>query len=266
MEFLKKNYEKIILAIVLLGGAVAACILPIIVSNKRAAIDNMITTMVPHPKELARLDMTLEDTALQHEQTLVALDFTTKHNLFNPVIWKKQPDGRLLKEVTGNEEGAAALETTNIRPLYLEIKYDGPSGLGYTLVVNRQGAAREDLRHKSTFISKENKTDLLSLLEVKGTPEKPTELIFKWNEAGDMKDETISISPDKPFRKIESYSADLKYPPENRTWTDRRVGARLNFANSSYKIVAISPTNVVVLAESNNKKTTITFHPATEPR
>jgi hypothetical protein len=263
MEFLKKNYEKVLLAVVLLGGAIAACLLPFIISSKRAALDNLINITVPHPKDLPKLDMTLEDAAMQREQAPFTLDFTSKHNLFNPVTWKKTADGRLIKEVTGNEEGAAALEVTNIKPLYLEIKLNSPSAGGYLLNIERQGAPREDLRHKSSFISKEHNTDLLTLLEIKGPPEKPTALIFEWNESGDMKGDTIAVGPDKPFRKIEAYSADLKYPPENnKIWTDRRVGFRFNIANAYYKIVAISPTNVVVLAESNNKKTTITLHPA----
>ncbi|HWF17844.1 MAG TPA: hypothetical protein VG754_01170 [Verrucomicrobiae bacterium] len=266
MEFLKKNYEKVLLAVVLLGLTIAACLLPFVISSKRAAMENMVSQRIPHPKPLPPLDMTLEDAALQREQTAFALDFTTKHNLFNPVIWKRIAGGGLLKESTGNEEGAAALEVTNIKALYLELKFGSPSASGYMIDITRQGAPREDLRHKSSYISKESKTDLLTLLEVKGDTNKPSELVLEWNESGEMKGDTISIGPDKPFRKIEAYSADLKYPPEKREWTDRRVGFRFSIANAYYKIVAITPTNVVVLAESNNKKTTITFHPATEPR
>lgn len=267
MEFLKNNYEKVLLAIVLLGGTIAACLLPVIISSKRTALENMIVTTVPHVKELPKLDMTVEDASLQREQTAFALDFTTKHNLFNPVTWKKLADGRLLKEVTGNEEGPDALVVTNIRPLLLEIKFTGTNASGYSLSIERQAAAREDLRHRSSFISKEHNTDLLTLLQVNGPPDKPTQLIFEWNEAGDMKGDTITVGPDKPFRKVEAYAADLKYPPDNnKIWTDRRVGSELTFANARYKIVAISPTNVVVLAESNNKKTTRPFLASNEPR
>lgn len=266
MEFLKKNYEKVLLAVVLIGGTIVACLLPMIISSKRADLDNMIVNTVPHVKELPKLDMTLEDTALQRQQGSFALDFTTKHNLFNPVTWKKEADGRLLKEVSGNEEGPEALEVTNIKPLLLEIKLTGPSAAGYSLSIQRDAAPREDLRHRSSFISREHNTDMLTLLDVKGPTNQPTQLVFEWNEAGDMKGDTITVGPDKPFRKIEAYSADLKYSPENKAWSNQRVNSQLSFANAKYKIVAISPTNVVVLAESNNKKTTRPFLASNQPR
>src|SRR5579859_2664382 len=105
MEFLKKNYEKILLAVVLLGLTIAACLLPFIISSKRAALEQVVQRP-PRPKELPPLDMSVEDAAMQRAQAAYALDFTSKHNLFNPVTWKKKPDGTLMKETTGNEEGA----------------------------------------------------------------------------------------------------------------------------------------------------------------
>jgi len=263
MEFLKKNYEKILLAVVLLVLTVAACALPFVISSKRAALDNMVTTTVPHPKELPKVDMSLEDRALQRAQAPYTLDYTTKHNLLNPVLWRKKSDGELIKEQTGNEEGAGALVITAIKPLYLQITLGNTNGTGYFINIERQ-AAREDKRHLQSFVSKENnKTDLVTLQDVKGPADKPTELVFKLNQT----DETFSIGPDKPFRKVEAYAADLSYPPERKSWADRRVTSpALVFAGGLYKIVAITDTNVVVSAESNKKKTTINFHPATEPR
>lgn len=264
MEFFKKNYEKIVLVVVLLGLTVAACALPFIISSKRAALDNLIVNTVPHPKPLPKLDMSLEDTALQRAQSPFTLDYTTKHNLFNPVLWKRKPDGALIKETTGNEEGAGALVVTALKPLYLQISFGSTNGTGYFINIERQAALHEGKRHLQRLVSKENnKGDLVTLQDVKGTPEKP-ELHLTWNETG----EAFVVTPDKSFRKIESYAADLKYPVEaNKTWSDKRVGSSpLYFANGSYKIVAITETNVVVLDQSNNKKTTITFHPATEPR
>ena len=87
MEFLKKNYEKVMLAVVLLAGTMAACALPFIISSKRDALNSLIVNAVPHPKDIPKLDTTLEDTALQRAQSPLVLDFTTKHNLFNPVTW-----------------------------------------------------------------------------------------------------------------------------------------------------------------------------------
>ncbi len=256
MEFIKKNYEKIVLGVVLLALTVAACLLPVIISGKRSALENQRKNSKPKVKELPPLDMTLEDSALQRAQAHAKLDFTTKHNVFNPVMWKKLPDGTLRKYITGNEEGAGALEVTNIKPLYLELSYGSPSANGYFINIERQAALRSDKRHTQNFVSKESKGELISLKEVKGPPDHPTELMLEWNETA----EPIDLFTDKPFRRIDSYAADLKYPIENKTWTDQRVGSRhMFFNNGYYNIVAITESNVVVLDESNNKKTTITF-------
>lgn len=257
MEFLKKNYEKVVLAVVLLGLTVAACLLPFIISSKRAGLE-LEVQRPPRPKELPPLEMSVEDTAMQRAQAAYALDFTAKHNLFNPVTWKKKPDGSLIKEQTGNEEGAGALELTATKPLFLKISYGSPSANGYLITIDRPGAPPGKQQHTQSFVSKENKSELVTLRDVKGDAAKPSELDLEWNETGEM----IQITPDKPFQKVEAYVADLKYPPEgNKSWTDRRFGQTLNFANATYKIVAITQSNIVVSAP-NNKKTTITLHSA----
>jgi len=263
MEFIKKNYEKVVLGVVLLGLTIAVCLLPVIIHAKRAALDDMIVHFQPKPKPLPALDTTVEDSAFQRTQSPSRLDFTTKHNIFNPVLWRKQPDGTLHKVSSKDEEGAEKLEITAIKPLYLILSYGSQSGSGYFINIERQTALTESKRHTQNFASKENKGELLSLSEVKGPPDKPTEIIVEWKETGEL----LSLSPDHPFKRVEGYAADLKYPPEaGKVWTDQRVGRRLIFANGSYNIVAITESNVVVSAKSNDKKTTITFHPATEPR
>jgi hypothetical protein len=65
--------------------------------------------------------------------------------------------------------------------------------------------------------------------------------------------------------------ADLKYTPENKTWTARRVGSGpLTFAGEEYNIVAIGTNEVVLSAKSNQKKWTIALNnsnsaPSTTP-
>jgi hypothetical protein len=264
MEFLKKNYEKIVLVVVLLGLTAASCLLPIIISEKRKALEEKRTNTKARVTPLPAPDMTMENAALQRVQSQLHLDFTNKHNLLNPVLWKRFSDGRLSKSTGAVEEGVGALQVTGIKPLYLIITYDSPSGNGYLITIEQQTELTEAKRHSQRFVSKESKSELLALQEVKGPADKPTELDFIWNENGN----TIALTPDKPYKEVSGYSADLKYPPEpNKVWLDRRVGSRdLLFAGGSYKIVAITESNVVMLAESNKKKTTITLHSATEPR
>ena len=95
-------------------------------------------------------------------------DFTTKHNTFNSVVWKKLPDGTIHKFITGNEEGVGALEVTNIKPLYLELSYGSPSANGYFINIERQAALRSDKRHTQNFVSKDHKGELISLHDIVG--------------------------------------------------------------------------------------------------
>ena len=263
MDLIKKHYEKVLLGVVLLGLTVAVVMLPFIINAKRAALELKRVTNIARPKALPQLDMSLEDTAMQRIQSPIKLDFTSKHNLFNPVVWQKLADGRLVKIQTGNEIGPGALEVTDIKPLYLQVTYDSPNANGYFIFVERQAAAEKSKQSKhEAFVVKDEKKDLFTLREIKGPPEKPTELILEMNETG----ESISISPEKPFKRIEGYQSDLKYGLEaNQIWKNQRVGATLNFAGGQYIVVAITENNVVLSAKSNDKKTTITFNPATEP-
>lgn len=263
MDLIKKHYEKVLLGVVLLGLTVAVVMLPFIISAKRTDLETQRVNSVPRPKPLPPLDMNVEDAALQRVQSAVKLDFTSKHNLFNPVVWQKMADGHLVKIQTGNEIGVGALEVTDIKPLYLQVTYDSPNANGYFIFVERPAAAEASKRAKhEAFVVKDEKKDLFTLRDVKGPADKPTELVLEMNETGD----SISITPDKPFKRVEGYQADLKYGLEaNKIWKSQRVGATLNFAGGQYIIVAITENNVVLSAKSNDKKTTITFNPATEP-
>src|SRR5882724_2782474 len=264
MEFLKKHYEKVLLGLVVLGMTVAVGALLFIIPEKRDKLRALSDAKTnPKIKPFPPLDMAVEEAALQRVQTPVRLDFTTKHNLFNPVLWQKTADGRLVKILTGNEVGPGALEILAIKPLYLRLTYSSPSETGYQITVEREAASRESQRHTSTIVSKENnKSELLDLQGVVGPPEKPTELVLELKDSG----EVIHLSPDKPYQEAQDYTVDLRYALENRTWRSQRTNSPpLVFAGGQYKIVAITESNVVFSAQSNNKKTTKTFNPATEP-
>ena len=57
---------------------------------------------------------------------------------------------------------------------------------------------------------------------------------------------------------------DLKYdldkPP--KTWQGQRIGADLRFGGDDNIIVAINQDTVILLARSNQKKTTLTYIPS----
>lgn len=261
MEFLKKNYEKVLLGVVLVGLTAAVCALPFIIQAKRAALEQARIQNQPHPTPLDPLVLTTEESALQRAQSPTRFDYTTKHNLINPVLWKKV-NGILVKEQTGREEGPDALVVTAIRPLYLEVSFGSASANNYLINIERQAMLQPEKRKTQNFVSTSTpKGSLLSLREVKGPPDAPTELDLEWNDPP----EAMVITPTTPYRRIDGYEADLKYPLEvNKSWTKQRPGSKppLYFFNGAYNIVAITETNVVVSAESNKKKYTIPFHPA----
>ncbi|EEF61498.1 hypothetical protein [Pedosphaera parvula] len=264
MEFLKKHYEKLLLGLVLLGLTIAAALLPFIISGKRKDLDSVRDALInPKVKELPALDLSAEEAALQQAQTPVQLILSGKHNLFNPVLWQKTPDNRLVKIQTGNEVAGAA-EVMEIRPLYLTLSFDSVSGKGYLFgVENQAGATTAKQQKHQTLSSKETpKNDYFTLREAKGPAESPTAFILELNDTG----ESVNIAPGKPYKRVEGYEADLKYGPENNQMKRKRVGAIVTFAGGQYNIVAISQSNVVLSAKSNDKKTTLNFNAVKEPR
>jgi len=88
---------------------------------------------------------------------------------------------------------------------------------------------------------------------VRGKPDDPTELVVKLKDSGD----SAVIKKDKPFERIDGYSADLHHPLESRPWLGRRVGSSLSFNGEDYTIVGINQNEIVLSAKSNGKKWTI---------
>jgi hypothetical protein len=53
----------------------------------------------------------------------------------------------------------------------------------------------------------------------------------------------------------------LKYDPERFVRTGQRAGADLKFAGDDYNIVAIHQNEVILSAQSNQKRTTLRYAP-----
>jgi hypothetical protein len=261
MEFLKKHYEKVILSVVLLGLLVAAALLPIWVANEKRALEEIENSIISTPrKELKPVNVSTNEATLQRLQKPEHLRLSSGHNVFNPVLWKRRPDGTLLKIQTGTEEGPAALTITGISPLYLRIEFDGAVGTGdnlqYRFKITRE-AERSPGKRAPTTRSVPNvgsKNDVFLLKEMK-PKDNPAEFVL---ELADTK-ETVTVTKDKPFSQVAGYIANLKYDPEKMTFLNRRLDDRLIFASDTNKIVAITATNVTVEALSNTKRTTITY-------
>jgi hypothetical protein len=263
MDFVKKHYEKIILSVVLMGVVGFLVFLPFVISSDQQRQKEMGDAVIsPKVTPLPPLDLTQQTNALERLMSPANFDFSTTNKLFNPVVWKKAANGDLIKITSGNEIGAGAAVVTKITPLYLVITLDqvitNELGARYVVGIENQAAPFPAMRHKRQhYISMGEKNDAFSLAGVKGAPENPDQLILKLADTG----ETAVIAPGKPFQRADAYAADLKYDPEKKNFLGRRVGAAISFGGEDYIVVAIDADEVILSAQSNQKKTTLRYAP-----
>lgn len=261
MDFLKKHYEKILFGVVLLGLLGALIFLPFMIRSDRQKQEEISRGIITHPVQpLPPLDLPEESNAIQRLQLPCHLDFETTNRLFNPVEWQRAVNGTLIKIETGKEVGPAAVKVTSITPLYFILSLDSVEtnefGVRYVIGVERQAAASPWQREKQQhYASVGDKNDTFTITGVKGPPANPTQLVLQLTDSGQL----VTVSKGKPFRRADAYMADLKYTPEGKNWEDQRVGAVLKFAGDDYIIVAINQNEVVLSAQSNQKKTTLTY-------
>jgi hypothetical protein len=267
MSFIKKNYEKVLLGAVLLGLVVFLLFGQVIVGSEKSALEDLKSSIIrTPPKPLPELDMSREENILNRVQSQFVLDFETTNRLFNTMQWQREPNGRIIKISNGSEVGPRALKVTSIRPLNFILRFDSfepasqLSPARYLLIIEHEKATNQlERRGKKHYLSpgqKEQAKEPLLLLSVSGSPDKPV-LAVEILETG----EKVTVALDKPFQEVESYEADLTYPPETRHWNSQRVGATLKFGNNNYNIVVIDQNEVVISAESNQKRTTLPYQP-----
>jgi hypothetical protein len=124
--------------------------------------------------------------------------------------------------------------------------------------VQKEAAASPSQRSKKETYSKiDEKSEVFALRKVDGPADNPTKLTVQLNDTGDL----AVVTKDQPFKRVDGYMADLKYDPEKQTWIGCRVGRPLHFNGEDYNVVAISQTEVVLSAKSNQKKWPIQFNP-----
>jgi hypothetical protein len=266
MDFVKKHYEKILLGFVLLGLVGALVFLPFMIANDQ---DNLRQTRegIIHGKvtPLPPLDLARETKALEQVQAPYKLDFSTTNKLFNSVPWLKKADGTLVK---GSQADVSAAVVTKITPLYLMLTLDSIEtndlGARYAISMERQAAALPSQRvKKQHFVSVGEKggekNDSFTLREASGSPAdlKTVKLVVQLTDTG----ESVTLTRDKPFQRVDGYTADLKYDLEKKTWSGQRVNASLKFAGDDYIVVYIDQGSVILKARSNDKKTTLPYNP-----
>jgi hypothetical protein len=250
----------------------ALVFLPFMIASDRDRLEQIKEGIIRgHVDSLAGLDLGRETNVLGRLQSAYKLDFSTTNKLFNSVPWQKTPDGRLIKNAAGNEVSLAVV--TKITPLYTMLTLDSIETNSietndlvarYVISMERQAAALPAQRGKKQHYASVGekvgeKNDAFIIKEVSGSPADSgtLKLTVQLMDTG----ENATLSQDKPFRRVDGYSADLKYDPEKKTWQGQRIGADLKFAADDYIVVAIDQGAVILSARSNQKKTTLTYRP-----
>jgi hypothetical protein len=251
MDFLKKHYEKILLALVVLGSVGLLVYMPILIKGDRDEATRHIEgsrKVTP----LAEQDLTAQNQLVQRLGQPLGLDLDTTNKLLNPVEWQKTQDGQLVRRANIGEK---VLQVTKITPLYLLIVLDkvetNELGSRYSVGVQHQAATRvSQQRLQHHYVSVGDKNDAFQLLSVDGPADNPQRLNLKLMDTG----ETVALQGSTPYQRVDGYSADLRYDPEHKVFANRRVGATISFGGDDYIVVAIEADKVILSNQSNQKR------------
>jgi hypothetical protein len=264
MEFLKNHYEKVILSIVLLGLAVGAAALTFKVGQERQYLEDQRRSVVrtpPNPFVPVDLSPSLAVISRmeQHARTFIS----GEHNLFNPVEWRRTPDGRLIKDQTGEEFGVGALEVMEIQELLLVVSFEQVAGAEgrrrYMVSLRRE--TDPNPRPITRSVSPETpKVDPFTLISVEGDPEAPEAIVVRIPD----RKQPLRLTRDQPYTEVIGYAANLRHPHLTSVNIPprRRVGDQFRIEHENYKIVAITPDEVVLSADSTEKRTVLTANAA----
>jgi hypothetical protein len=267
MDFLKKHYEKILLGVVLIGMAVALALLPFFIASEKQKLKDMSSAVLhPKVKPLTNLDLSMPEQTIKRLASPAVIDFGPPNRLFNPMPWQKTADGHLILR---ESVGPSRILVTNVTPLVLELTLDSvntsESTPQYVIGIERQAAANPAQRRKTQRLCSTNpptKNETFTMVEVKGKPEEPSQIVVQLNDTG----EKAVITKEKSFRRIDGYTADLHYDLEKKTWPRQRVNSPpLTFNGEEYKIVAINQNEVVLSAKLNGKKWAIKANSTAAP-
>lgn len=269
MQFIKKNYEKVLLGVVLFGLVVISVFLLLMVANEKQGQEerrNKIINLPPRP--LPPPDLGPAEAFIKQAATAKTLNFSdTAHKLFNPQRWQKTVAGAVIKSPVGTE--VQKIEIAKITELYFTIGLESvnvvpETGARYSISVEDQAAAKPGSRgRRSRWASKgdkieygDNKESFL-VKDVQGAPDNPAAVILELNDP----EQTVPISLNKPYRRVAGYMASLKYSPENRQFPNKRVSEKIFVAGEEYTIVTVTE-NEVFLQGKNQKKWTIKYNAA----
>lgn len=273
MQFLKNHYEKILLGAVLLGLVGVLVAMWFVIGADRQKMEDLKNTYFPKaPTPLPDLDLKAQDEAMRRVASPPVLDWSATNRLFNPVQWLVDKNGKLIKVDNPNKIGPGAVVITKIEPLYFTITLETAStnelGGFYTFTEEDQSAFIASQRRVRRHYAAPGETvpddrvvpgknEGFKLVAFKGAPENPDELDLILLGTG----EAVKVSKSKPFQRVDGYTASLTYAPDKLNATGLRVGSLLRFGGDTYNIVGIDQSQMVLLAQSNQKRWTIAYKP-----
>jgi hypothetical protein len=178
------------------------------------------------------------------------------HNLFNPVTWKRKANGELIKII---KTGPDALMVTNIVPLYTIIAYERPTDSPVYVMSWQQ---RTDLRlpNRRGTLEHSHKNEKMKLVPyivrgIKGAENDPSEINLEIIDTGET---NVWVSTNTPYKRVDSYIADLRYDPDPLLpLTKKQVNDEFKLDNDPYKVVEITNNAVKVRSERTTKVTEI---------
>ena len=272
-QICRQHYEKLLLSLALLLLGVAVLYL---FSQSKSEQENIRKIPVDFERRTVSavkpVDLTNHLMAVKQAESTMAFNFSQPHNLFNPVQWQIPPGAKdPIKKVTGEETGPKSMTIVGTRSYHLKISYGGAASSGtgeqvqvsgYWFGVTNEAVLRDTAtsRRGSKLLLTLNTTNNSApfvLTEVKGPPGAPEAVTGMLRDTG----EKFSIGPDKSYEKVIGYETRLRAPNstnfvENGVYL--RANMRVEIDGQGYKIVDISPTEVKVIADSNEKPYSIT--------
>lgn len=262
MEFLKKNYEKILLGLVLAGLVGALVFMPFyIAADNQQTTDTISSILNPPVQQLTNLDLSAQAVVSARLRSSYSLDLETTNRVFNPLEWQRTPDNGL--GLATSHVGPHMVVVTNITALNFVLSFDGVTtnelGARYNVGVERQSEKIPSKRRKvPRFVSVGDKpNDAFTLVQVKGAVENPDELVLKLADSG----EVVSIAAGKPFRRTDGYSADFRYDPEKKSFRLKRAGDKVSFNGTDFLVDDVKLNELILQDQSNQKKTSRPFAP-----
>lgn len=240
--------------------ACALAFLPPIIEKEQKTLQENRDSLSKSAKNYQPIKMDEFNIALSKATNIPKIILSGEHNLFAPVLWLIDANGQIVKVVSEKQVGPNALQITKITPLHYIISLERVSGNSYLIGITDEAALRPiDRRMKTRYVSMSSpKTEFFTLKEVKGDPANPEALVLELNDP----DKTLAtISKDNPYKKVQTYVADLKYSLENAVWTNRHTNDVISFAGDDYLIVDINPNGVVLLSQTSTRRFVVNYNP-----